>query len=136
MDKKAAFFLALGLTSLSAPAFATHPNEACRISIDLGSITRALGSDAARVRVRLEFHTNLTDMNPPAAEMVSRPAEGPWVYTREVHSSLYERRLSAVVIESALYKPEDGKPVWSIKVERPQDDQKKDSPIRCEVYAD
>lgn len=129
--------LAVSLAGLAAPAFATHPVEACKVSVDLDTLTKGIGSDAARVRVRLVFRANMTDLNPPAAEMVSRPADGPWVYVKEVRSSLYERSLSAVVVESEKYSPDDGKPVWSIKVDRPEGEAAaKDAPIKCETYAD
>jgi hypothetical protein len=78
----------------------------------------------------------MTDMNPPQAEVVARPAQGAWTYTTDVHSNLYYRTLKAVRIQSMLYKPEDGKPEWSIQVDRPAtDDQKKDAPISCVQYA-
>jgi hypothetical protein len=132
--------LILALTTLAAPAFATHPNEVCHLAIDVAAAAKSAGVDAASVRVRYVFSggtSNMTDMSAPAPVNISRPAEGPWIYKADVHSSLYERSLTAVKIEALRYKPEDGKPEWSVTIQRPSDEAaKKDSPIVCEIYAD
>lgn len=137
---KNALLLAAGLAALAAPAFATHPNEVCRIKVDVAALAKSAGADPSSVRVRFVFRggvSNLTDMTPPAPLVVSKPAEGPWVYETDLHSNLYYRSLAAVRIESVLYKVEDGAPQWSVTVERPAtDDAKKDAPIGCEQYAD
>lgn len=132
--------LVLALTAYAAPAFATHPNEACKIKLDLAAIAKSAGADASSVRVRFIFNggiANLTDMNPPAPEVVSRPAQGPWIYETEIHSNLYYRTLAAVRVESLLYKPEDGTSVWSVVTQRPAGDKnEKDAAISCVQYAD
>ncbi|MBI3563806.1 MAG: hypothetical protein HY079_01260 [Elusimicrobia bacterium] len=137
---KNALLLAAGLAALAAPAFATHPNEVCRIKIDVAALAKAAGADPSSVRVRFVFAggiSNLTDMTPPAPVVVSKPAEGPWIYATELHSNLYYRRLAAVKVESILYKTTDGTPEWTAAVDRPaQDTDAKDAPIRCEQYAD
>lgn len=127
----------LALALLAAPAFATHPNEVCHVTLDLEALTKAAGATVGPAKVRFVFRTTLTDLNPPKTETVERPEKGPWIYKTDVHSSLYERRLAAVVIESTRYQMETGEPVWGTKVERPSEDTlKADAPIRCEVYAD
>ena len=89
------------------------------------------------MKVRFIFHTVLMDMNPLQSVLVARPAQGPWIYKMNVYSSLYERRLSAVKVESPVYKIEDGTPVWSVATERPSTDiAVKDAPIQCEIFAD
>lgn len=132
--------LAAALASLAAPAFATHPNEVCHLAIDVAAAAKSAGVDAASVRVRYVFSggsSNMTDMTAPPPVVASRPAEGPWIYKADVHSSLYERSLTAVKIEALRYKPEDGKPEWSVTVERASDEAaKKGAPIVCEIYAD
>ncbi len=132
--------LAVGLASLAAPAFATHPNEVCHIAIDVAAAAKSAGADPKAVRVRYVFRggiANMTDMTAPPAENVSRPAEGPWVFKTDLHSNLYYRSLAAVKIESLLYKTTDGTPEWSVTIERPSDEAaKKDAPIVCEQYAD
>ena len=132
--------LALGLAALSVPAFATHPNEVCHIKLDMAALAKSAGADASSVRVRFVFRggiSNMTDMDAPKPEIVARPADGPWIYSADIHSNLYYRALAAVRVESILYKTEDGTPVWTVSTERPAtDEQKKDAPIRCENYAD
>jgi hypothetical protein len=131
-------FLALALASLCAPAFATHPNEVCHVSIDLAAAAKSAGAESAQtVKVRFVFHNVLTDMNPPQSVLVSRPAQGPWIYKTDVYSSLYDRSLSAVKVESPVYKTEDGTPAWSVATERTSaDTAEKGAPIKCEVFAD
>lgn len=137
---KNALLLAAGLAVLAGPAFATHPNEACTVRIDVAALAKTAGSDPSSVRVRFVFGggiSNLTDMTAPPAEVVSKPAQGAWVYATEIHSNLYYRTLRAVKVESLLYKTTDGTPEWSVSVERGEDAKAgKDSPIRCVQYAD
>ncbi|MFI5346251.1 MAG: hypothetical protein ACHQ51_07745 [Elusimicrobiota bacterium] len=132
--------LVIGLASLAAPAFATHPNEVCHIKLDMAALAKSAGADASSVRVRFIFRggiSNMTDMDAPKPEIVARPAEGPWIYSSDVHSNLYYRSLAAVRVESILYKQVDGTPEWTVTTDRPEtDDLKKDTPIRCEQYAD
>jgi hypothetical protein len=101
---------------------------------------KSAGADATSARVRFVFSggiANMTDMNPPKSEIVTRPAEGPWIYATEIHSNLYYRRLSAVIVEAVFYNTEDGTPSWSVRTERPAtDDAKKDAAIVCVNYAD
>lgn len=131
--------LALLLASVSAPAFATHPNEVCHVKLDVAALAKtAGGADPSSVRIRFVFRSgSLTDLNPPAPEIVARPSNGSWIYTADIHSNLYYRSLAAVRVESVLYKTTDGTPQWSVATERPAgDDQKADAAIRCENYAD
>jgi hypothetical protein len=138
--KKPALLLAVLLASVAAPAFATHPNEVCHIAIDVAAAAKSAGADPSSVRIRYVFRggiSNMTDMTPPAPETSAKPSEGPWVFKTDLHSNLYFRSLAAVKIESLRFSPEDGKPEWSVTVERASDDAaKKDSPIVCEQYAD
>ena len=138
--KKPSLALAVLLAAAAAPAFATHPNEVCHIAIDVAAAAKSAGAAPSSVRVRYVFRggiSNMTDMTPPLSETSARPAEGAWIYKTDLHSDLYLRSLAAVKIESLRYNPDDGKPEWSVTVERPADDDaKKDSPIVCEQYAD
>jgi hypothetical protein len=138
--KKPSLLLAVALAALAAPAFATHPNEVCHVAVDVAAAAKAAGAAPSSVRVRYVFRgglSNMTDMTPPAPETSSRPAEGAWIYKTDLHSNLYFRSLAAVTIESLRYNPEDGKPEWSVTIERAAEDAvKKGSPIVCEQYAD
>jgi hypothetical protein len=135
MNKTTPLSLALALGVLSSPAFATHPNEVCHIRVDVSAAMKAAGAAAGPVKVLYAFRTNMTDMNPPAPQLAAPPAEGPWIYEADVHSSLYQRSLTSVKIQSALYKP-DGNPEWSIIIERPvANDETKPAVIRCVIYA-
>ncbi|MDE2143402.1 MAG: hypothetical protein KGJ84_13425 [Elusimicrobia bacterium] len=80
MNKNLLPLVALALAALSAPAFATHPNEVCHVHLDIAAIAPKAGVSPSSVRVRYVFHTNMTDMNPPKPEIVTRPARGPWIY--------------------------------------------------------
>lgn len=138
--KKPSLLLAVLLAAAAAPAFATHPNEVCHIAIDVAAAAKSAGAAPSSVRIRYVFNggvSNMTDMTPPPAETSARPPEGLWVFKTDLQSNLYLRSLAAVKIESLHYNPEDGKPEWSVTVERPSDEAaKKDSPIVCEQYAD
>ena len=145
MNKKLLLpLLALTLAAVAAPAFATHPNEVCHIKLDVAALAKSAGASPDSVRISFVFNggiSNMTDMNAPKPEIVTKPAEGPWIYATDVHSNLYYRSLAAVKVESILYKQEDGTPVWSVKTERPSEDAKsadakKNAPITCEQYAD
>ncbi|HXT00299.1 MAG TPA: hypothetical protein VN915_06465 [Elusimicrobiota bacterium] len=138
--KKSSLLLAVLLGAAAAPAFATHPNEVCRIAIDVAAAAKSVGADPSSVRVRYVFNggvSNMTDMTPPPSETSARPAEGPWIFKTDLHSNLYFRSLAAVKIESLRYNPDDGKPEWSVTVDRaPEDAAQKGAPIVCEQYAD
>lgn len=138
--KKTSFLLAVLVAAAASPAFATHPNEVCHIAIDVSAAAKSVGADPSSVRIRYVFNggiSNMTDMTPPAPETSARPSDGPWIYKTDLHSNLYYRSLAAVKIESLRYSPENGKPEWSVTVERASDDAaKKGSPIVCEQYAD
>jgi hypothetical protein len=145
MNKKPLLpLLALALASLSAPAFATHPNEVCHIKLDVAALAKSAGAAPDSVRIRFVFNggmSNMTDMDAPKPEIVAKPAQGPWIYAADVHSNLYYRSLASVKVESILYKQEDGTPVWSVKTDRTaadaqSEEAKKDAPITCEQYAD
>ena len=134
----AAVVAALGI--LSAPAFATHPNEVCHIALDVAALSKSAGVDAATAKIVFVFRggiSNMTDMDAPKPEVSARPADGPWAYKTDLHSNLYYRSLAAILVQSTTYKTEDGTPTWSVRVERPADaDAKKGSSIVCEQYAD
>jgi hypothetical protein len=134
MNKSTPLVLALALCVLSGPAFATHPNEVCHIQVDVSAVMKAAGVTGP-VKVLFAFRTNMTDMNPPKPQPAAPPAEGPWIYKADVHSSLYERSLTSMKIQSALDKP-DGSPQWSVTIERPAAvDETTPAAIRCEIYA-
>ena len=141
MNKNSFSLLALGLAVLASPALATHPVEDCRVSIDVAAVIKAAGAATAPVKVRFIFSRNMSDTNPQEPQKIAPPAEGPWIFTTEVHSSLYERKLTGVRVESAKYDEDTGKPVWTSatieavsSTESPE--KAKGAPVVCEQYAD
>jgi hypothetical protein len=141
MNRNALPLLALGLAFFAAPALATHPYENCRVSVDVAAAVKKAGAPTGPVRVRFLFSRNMTDMSPQEPETISPPADGPWIYKTEVYSSLYERKLTGVRVESAKYDPDTGKPAWTsdaIEAVASTDpvEKTKDAPVVCETGAD
>lgn len=140
MNKNVPTFLAFGLAVLASPAFATHPYENCRVNVDVAAAIKSAGAPTGPVKIEFVFSRNMTDMDPQAPLRLEPPADGPWIYKTEVYSSLYERKLTGVRVESAKYDPDTGKPVWTHEIDAVSStdspDRTKDAPIVCEQGAD
>jgi hypothetical protein len=132
--------IALSLAVLAGPAFATHPNEVCHISVDTAALAKSKGAEPGPVKVLYVFRTYMTDPSPAQPQVASKAGEDDGMYKAEIYSCPYYRTLASVTFESVAAKP-DGTPVWSATFERPEteprtDAEKKAAPISCETYAD
>jgi len=141
MNKITLPLLAVGLAVLAAPAFATHPYEECNVRVNVDAAIQKAGAAKSPVKIHFFFSRNMSDMNPQEPEKIAPPAEGPWIYRAKVYSSLYERKLVGVRVESAKYDADTGKPVWTSDLITPvasdaPEAQKKDAAILCENGAD
>jgi hypothetical protein len=140
MKKTSLPLLTLAFAWLAAPAFATHPQELCKINVDTAALAKSKGAEPGPVSVRYIFSVFMTDMYPSEPKVTPAPADNPSLYRAEVFSCPYYRTLSSVRIESVAKKA-DGTPAWSATFERPQNDAApaKDGatpPVSCETWAD
>jgi hypothetical protein len=141
MNKNTLPLIALGLAVLAAPALATHPFEDCRVRVDVAAAIKKAGAETGPVKIRMVFSRNMSDMNPQEPATVAPPADGPWIYKTEVYSSLYERKLIGLRVESAKYDADTGKPLWTTALieavsSDASDETTKDAPIVCQNGAD
>jgi hypothetical protein len=129
----------IALAVLAAPALATHPYQDCHVKVDVDAVLRSVAVPTAPVKIEFVFTRNLTDMNPREPLTVEPPAQGPWIFATDVASSLSERSLTGVLVQSAKFDVDTGKPLWTYSipaVSADETEKAKNASIVCTTRAD